>query len=160
MFAPKITPTDCCSVIKPALTNDTTITVVAPDDWIIMVIKQPVNTAAKRLLVITVKKRCKLFPALFLNALAEHFHAVHEQCEASGKLKYNRYNAHDSAYHTSGKRYKSRADRLAIYRNRHLIVFGNAVALTQIGNKALTAQRLARNTHVASVQNKPVVGTS
>ena len=65
MFAPKMTPTDCCSVIKPALTNDTTITVVAPEDWIIIVIKQPVNTAAKRLLVIIAKKRCKLFPALF-----------------------------------------------------------------------------------------------
>jgi len=39
----------------------------------------------------------------FLNALAEHFHAVHEQGKAAGKLKYNRYNTHDSAYHISGK---------------------------------------------------------
>lgn len=43
----------------------------------------------------------------FLNALAEHFHAVHEQGKAAGKLKYNRYNTHDSAYHTSGKRDKT-----------------------------------------------------
>ena len=103
-----------------------------------------------------------------MNALAEHFHAVHEQGKAAGKLKYNRYNTHDSAYHISGK--PDKTDDLngvtGMILNGSgatgtiLSVFGNAVALTQIGNKALTAQRLARNTHVASVQNKPVVGTS
>ena len=40
---------------------------------------------------------------------------------------------------------------------RHLIVFGNPVALAQVGNKALTAQGLARDAHVAAVQNKPMV---
>ena len=32
IFAPKITPADCASVKSPALTNDMTMTVVAPDD--------------------------------------------------------------------------------------------------------------------------------
>ena len=48
IFAPKIIPTDWVNVSNPALTNDTTITVVAPDDWIIIVINIPVSMARKR----------------------------------------------------------------------------------------------------------------
>ena len=65
----------------------------------------------------------------FLNALAEHFHAVHEQCEASGKLKYNRYNAHDSAYHTLRKTYK-KGKSLNIFH----FVFGETGHFTNFGN--------------------------
>ena len=32
IFAPKMTPTDCVSVMSPAFTNETIMTVVAPDD--------------------------------------------------------------------------------------------------------------------------------
>jgi len=67
-----------------------------------MVIRQPVNTAAKRLCH-NCQKTVQAVSRAFLNALAEHFHAVHEQGKAAGKLKYNRYNTHDSAYHISGK---------------------------------------------------------
>ena len=42
IFAPKITPTDCVSVKRPALIKEITMTVVAPEDWIIMVISNPV----------------------------------------------------------------------------------------------------------------------
>ena len=44
MFAPKITEIDCPSEISPAFTNETTITVVAPDDWIIIVRRHPVRS--------------------------------------------------------------------------------------------------------------------
>ena len=52
MFAPNITPTDCSSVSSPAFTKETSMTVVAPDDWIIIVRKQPVSSPTKRLPVI------------------------------------------------------------------------------------------------------------
>ncbi len=65
MLAPKITPTDCCNVKRPAFTNVTTITVVAPDDWITIVMKRPVKRPLKRFPVITERARCKRSPALF-----------------------------------------------------------------------------------------------
>ena len=65
MLAPKITPIDCCKVKRPALTKVTTITVVAPDDWITIVIKRPVKRPLKRFPVITDRARCKRSPALF-----------------------------------------------------------------------------------------------
>ena len=65
MLAPKITPTDCCKVKRPALTKVTTITVVAPDDWITIVMIRPVKRPLKRFPVITESARCKRSPALF-----------------------------------------------------------------------------------------------
>ena len=44
MLAPSITPIAEIRFIRPAFTNDTTITVVADDDWITTVIKNPVRT--------------------------------------------------------------------------------------------------------------------
>ena len=52
MFAPRVTPTDCCKVISPAFTNETSMAVVAPDDWMIMVRRKPVIKPVKRLPVI------------------------------------------------------------------------------------------------------------
>ena len=65
MLAPKTTPADCCKVKRPALTNVTTITVVAPDDWMTIVITRPVKRPLKRFPVITESARCKRSPALF-----------------------------------------------------------------------------------------------
>jgi hypothetical protein len=48
-FAPKITPTACASVIRPALTKPTTSTVVTDDDWITAVTTAPVNAPSRRL---------------------------------------------------------------------------------------------------------------
>ena len=44
MLAPMMTPMACVSVSKPALTKLTTITVVADEDWITVVISKPVIT--------------------------------------------------------------------------------------------------------------------
>lgn len=65
ILAPKITPTDCCRVSNPAFTKDTTITVVALDDCIIIVINNPVRTDKIRFPVIKPSIRCRLSPALF-----------------------------------------------------------------------------------------------
>ncbi len=46
---PRIRPIACTSVSSPALTKPTTITVLAPEDWITPVTTAPVATATKRL---------------------------------------------------------------------------------------------------------------
>ena len=51
ILAPKITPKDWYRFNKPALAKPTTITVVALDDWIILVTKAPQVVAAKRFVV-------------------------------------------------------------------------------------------------------------
>ena len=65
MLAPIITPTACASVIMPALTKPTTMTVVAVDDWIIAVTTKPTSTAKKRFPVSTSSIRLSLAPAAF-----------------------------------------------------------------------------------------------
>ena len=50
-FAPKITPTDCTRVIRPALTKPTTSTVVTEEDWITAVTIVPVIAPVTALLV-------------------------------------------------------------------------------------------------------------
>ena len=66
MFAPKMTPTD--------------------------------KTAGKHRRKAVVGHNCQkavqTVSRTFLNAFAERFHPIQKQCEASGKLKYNRYNVH------------------------------------------------------------------
>ena len=44
ILAPSITPMAEIRFIRPAFTNETTMTVVADDDWITTVIKKPVST--------------------------------------------------------------------------------------------------------------------
>ena len=61
MFAPIMTPTACVSVKIPAFTNPTTITVVAPELWIIAVINAPRPMAIKRLFV-SIPRNCCIFP--------------------------------------------------------------------------------------------------
>ena len=65
ILAPKITPADWAKEMSPAFTNVTTITVVAPEDWIIIVMSIPVKIATTLLLVTTLKVRCNFSPALF-----------------------------------------------------------------------------------------------
>ena len=52
ILAPMITPIDCVRVKRPAFTKLTTMTVVAEEDWMIVVMAKPVKTATKRLDVI------------------------------------------------------------------------------------------------------------
>ena len=65
MFAPMMTPIDCASVISPAFTKLTTITVVALDDWISAVISTPVSTPITRFFVITARILRRRSPANF-----------------------------------------------------------------------------------------------
>ena len=65
MFAPMITPIACIRLIRPAFTKLTTMTVVADDDCIMIVIRRPVNTAIRRLLVMSCRNVLSLFPADF-----------------------------------------------------------------------------------------------
>ena len=52
MFAPMMTEMACAKVSRPALTNDTVITVVAVDDCTEAVTSIPVSIPVKRLVVI------------------------------------------------------------------------------------------------------------
>ncbi len=63
MLAPIITPTDWARVSNWALTKPTTITVVAPEDWIMAVTQMPVSMAITRFRVIRVRKCLSLGPA-------------------------------------------------------------------------------------------------
>ena len=65
MLAPMITPIACARVKRPALTKLTTITVVADEDCMIVVIPNPVITPLKGLDVIADKKLLNLSPAAF-----------------------------------------------------------------------------------------------
>jgi hypothetical protein len=65
MFAPMMTPMDCASVINPAFTKLTTITVVALDDWMSAVIRIPVRTPIMRFLVIAARILRRRSPANF-----------------------------------------------------------------------------------------------
>ena len=65
ILAPMITLIPCTKVSKPALTNETTITVVALDDWMTVVIPKPVNTPRKGFAVIAERRLRNLSPAAF-----------------------------------------------------------------------------------------------
>ena len=64
-FAPMITPIDCASVISPALTKLTTMTVVALDDCISAVTRIPVNTPMTLFFVMAASTERSLSPANF-----------------------------------------------------------------------------------------------
>ena len=65
IFAPQITPIACCSSIRPALTNPTTITVVTELLWIVHVTKIPTATAIRRFAVNALTACLSLSPAIF-----------------------------------------------------------------------------------------------
>ena len=65
MLAPMITLMAWASVSSPALTKLTTITVVALDDWITVVIPRPVATPLNGLEVMAERKLRSLSPAAF-----------------------------------------------------------------------------------------------
>ena len=65
MLAPIITPILCTSVINPAFTKLTTITVVALDDWMRAVIRIPVSTPITRFFVIAANMLRRRSPANF-----------------------------------------------------------------------------------------------
>ena len=64
-FAPMITAIDWPSVIRPALTKLTTITVDADELWIKAVITMPVRRPAKRLRVMADRMLRRRSPAAF-----------------------------------------------------------------------------------------------
>ena len=55
ILAPIITEMACDRASRPALTNDTVITVVAEDDWTATVSSIPVNMPERRLVVIALR---------------------------------------------------------------------------------------------------------
>ena len=65
ILAPMITLIAWASVSNPAFTKLTTITVVALDDWITVVIPKPVRTPLNGLEVIAERKPRSLSPAAF-----------------------------------------------------------------------------------------------
>ena len=68
MLAPMITEMACAKVSKPALTNETVITVVAVDDCTEAVTSIPVSMPVKRLVVIAPRTCRNCGPAIFCNA--------------------------------------------------------------------------------------------
>ena len=68
ILAPMITEMACASVSKPALTNETVITVVAVDDCTDAVTTVPVNMPVKRLVVIAPSTWRSCGPAIFCRA--------------------------------------------------------------------------------------------
>ena len=65
IFAPMMTPTACTNFIIPELTNPTTITVVAEDDWITAVTPHPRSTALMGLEVSFSRIRSSFPPETF-----------------------------------------------------------------------------------------------
>ena len=63
MFAPKMTPIACISVIRPLLTNPTTMTVVAELDWMMQVTPMPTRMPTSLLSVTAWIQRLSLLPA-------------------------------------------------------------------------------------------------
>ncbi len=88
MLAPIITEIACASVSRPALTNETVITVVAAEDWTEAVTNIPVSIPVNRLVVIAPStwRNC----GHFLKCLAHGFHSVYEQRDGSNKFKNNK----------------------------------------------------------------------
>ena len=68
MLAPMITDMAWASVSKPALTNETVITVVAVDDCTEAVTNIPVRSPVKRLVVIAPRMCRNCEPAIFCRA--------------------------------------------------------------------------------------------
>ena len=68
MLAPMMTEMACASVSRPALTNDTVITVVAVDDCTEAVTSVPVSIPVKRLVVMAPKTCRNWGPAIFWRA--------------------------------------------------------------------------------------------
>jgi hypothetical protein len=65
MLAPMITEIACANVRRPALTNDTVITVVAVEDCTEAVTRVPVNIHVIRLVVIALRTCRNCGPAIF-----------------------------------------------------------------------------------------------
>ncbi len=70
ILAPMITPIACARFIRPALTNPTTMTVVADELWITAVIAAPSITPVSLFLVSTSRSDFILFPAAFSSPCA------------------------------------------------------------------------------------------
>ena len=68
MLAPMMTDMACAKVSKPALTNETVITVVAVDDCTEAVTSIPVSMPVKRLVVIAPRTCRNCGPAIFCSA--------------------------------------------------------------------------------------------
>ena len=68
MLAPMMTEMACASVSRPALTNETVITVVAVEDWTEAVTSIPVNIPVKRLVVMAPRTCRNCGPAIFCSA--------------------------------------------------------------------------------------------
>lgn len=65
MFEPMMTPMVCPSSMMPELTRPTSMTVIAEEDWIAMVMPMPSKRALKRFEVMERKIRSSLPPTIF-----------------------------------------------------------------------------------------------
>ena len=65
MCAPRMMEMACARVSRPALTNDTVMSVVAVDDWMLAVTNIPVMAPMKRLAVIFCNTLRSCGPAIF-----------------------------------------------------------------------------------------------
>lgn len=75
MFEPMMTPMVCPSSMMPELTRPTSMTVIAEEDWIAMVMPMPSKRALKRFEVMERKIRSSLPPTIFSKAGGKQMHA-------------------------------------------------------------------------------------
>ena len=68
IFAPIMTDIACANVRRPALTNETVMTVVAVEDWTDAVTSIPVSMPVKRLVVMAPRTCRNWGPAIFCKA--------------------------------------------------------------------------------------------
>lgn len=79
MFEPMMTPIVCPSCMIPELTRPTSMTVIADEDWMAMVMTAPSAMPAKRFFVIALdgslqRAACQAFPVR-----RHHVHAIEEE---------------------------------------------------------------------------------
>ena len=99
MLAPMITEMACASVSKPALTNETVITVVAVEDCTEAVTSIPVSIPVKRLVVIAPRTCRNWGPAIFWSAsLIDFIPNMSRASEPSSLIKTSIKNVFDSLF--------------------------------------------------------------
>ena len=86
-LAPMITPIDWMRVSSPALTKDTTSTVVADEDWTSEVVRKPVKIPLKRFAGEAGERLAHAFPREALDGLGHDFHPEQENAERTQHLQ-------------------------------------------------------------------------
>ncbi len=87
MLAPMMTPIDCERLKRPAFTKETTMTVVAEEDWMMLVTTKPESTAEKRLFVMAFKAFLRPWPAALCTPSLKSFIPKRNMPRAPASLK-------------------------------------------------------------------------